>query len=87
VVETQEVLHDECICSIFESDSVIPIEELMTLDVYSAVFDSDLDAVAERLGKAAEDWLRTRTPKVASLDPKECSDRESLVSPARIVTV
>ena len=33
----------------------------MTLDVYSALFDSDLDAVAERLGKAAEDWLRTRS--------------------------
>jgi predicted enzyme related to lactoylglutathione lyase len=41
----------------------------MTLDVYSALFDSDLDAVAERLGKPAEDWLRTRTAKVASLDP------------------
>jgi integrase len=42
----------------------------MTLDVYSALFDSDLDAVAERLGKAAEDWLRTRSAKVASLDPR-----------------
>jgi hypothetical protein len=31
----------------------------MTLDVYSALFDADLDAVAERLGKAAEDSLRT----------------------------
>jgi hypothetical protein len=27
----------------------------MTLDVYSALFDSDLDTDAERLGKAAED--------------------------------
>ena len=42
----------------------------MTLDVYSALFDSDLDAVAERLGKAAEDWLRTRGAKVASLDAR-----------------
>jgi integrase len=40
----------------------------MTLDVYSALFDSDLDAVAERLSKAAEDWLRTRSAKVANLD-------------------
>jgi len=46
----------------------------MTLDVYSALFDSDLDAVAEHLGKAAEDWLRTRSTKVASLDPEECCD-------------
>jgi hypothetical protein len=38
----------------------------MTLDVYSALFDSDLDAVAERLGEAAEDWLRTRGAKVVS---------------------
>ena len=42
----------------------------MTLDVYSALFDSDLDAVAERLGKAAEDWLRTRSARVASLDAR-----------------
>ena len=42
----------------------------MTLDVYSALFDSDLDAVAERLGKAVEDWLRTRSAKVASLDAR-----------------
>jgi integrase len=35
----------------------------MTLDVYSALFDSDLDAVAERLGKAAEDRLRTRSAR------------------------
>jgi hypothetical protein len=41
-----------------------------TLDVYSALFDSDLDAVAERLGKAAEDRLRTRGAKVASLDAR-----------------
>ena len=40
----------------------------MTLDVYSALFDSDLDAVAERLGKAVEDWLRTRGTKVVNLD-------------------
>jgi hypothetical protein len=42
----------------------------MTLDVYSALFDSDLDAVAERLGKAAEDRLRTRGARVASLDAR-----------------
>jgi hypothetical protein len=42
----------------------------MTLDVYSALFDSDLDAVAERLDKAAEDWLRTRSTEVASLNPR-----------------
>jgi site-specific recombinase XerD len=35
----------------------------MTLDIYSALFDSDLDAVAERLGMAAEDSLRTRSAK------------------------
>ena len=38
----------------------------MTLDVYSALFDSDLDAVAERLGKAAENSLRTRGTRVVS---------------------
>jgi integrase len=38
----------------------------MTLDVYSALFDSDLDAVAERLGTAAEGWLRKHGTKVVN---------------------
>jgi len=59
----------------------------MTLDVYSALFDSDLDAVAERLGKAAEDWLRTRSAKVAkSGGLKSAVTRESLISSTRIET-
>jgi hypothetical protein len=36
--------------------------------------DSDLDAVAERLGKAAEDWLRTWGAKAVSWTTKECCD-------------
>ena len=43
----------------------------MTLDVYSALFDSDLDTVAEQLGKAAEDWLRTRGAKFVSLEARK----------------
>jgi hypothetical protein len=42
----------------------------MTLDVYSGPFAGDLDTVAERLGKAADDWLRTRGAKVVSLEAR-----------------
>ena len=59
----------------------------MTLDVYSALFDSDLDAVAERLGKAAEDWLRTRSAKShVWTPPKSAVTRESSLSSTRIAT-
>jgi integrase len=59
----------------------------MTLDVYSALFDSDLDAVAERLGKAAEDWLRTRGARVVGPEARKSAvTRESSVSSTRIET-
>jgi integrase len=40
----------------------------MTLDVYNARFDCDLDAVAKSLDEAVEDWLRTRPINVVRLD-------------------
>ena len=40
----------------------------VTLDVYRSLFDSDLDAVAERLDQAAEDQLRTVPANVVPIE-------------------
>ena len=47
----------------------------VTLDVYRSLFDSDLDAVAERLDQAAEDQLRTVPANVVPIERRRSFQR------------